>query len=429
MKLTKFLVLFLSLIAVVWFVAGCSNDDDDDDDDGHTHKWNEATIIKPATCESAGEREMICDCGETKIEIIPKLTNCDDNNITPDISWYNASQTEFTITTAEQLAGLAKLVNDGNSFENKTITLGANIMLNDTTNWRDWHYNRPENEWVPIGYADYVIGSGSSVRNAFFGTFDGNGYNVSGMYVGNEIFAGFFGVVGSAEGKGGTIKNLRIKASYVASDFPYGGIGGLAGNAFNSSIENISYIGIVRGGLAGGGLIGVAMGGKIENSFADSDVLGFINGSDVSGGIKGGLIGMVGHNDFRNQIKSSTIITNSYAIGNVIGMRYSGGLIGAIYDTTTITNTYATGNVRLISSNNSSAGGLVGYRIGQTTITNSYYNSETSGQSDTRGTPKTTAEMKQQATFVDWDFVNVWNIDPAFNDGYPYLRALRPFMP
>lgn len=37
-------------------------------------------------------------------------------------SWYaESSETSFTIDTAEELAGLAKLVNDGYNFVNKTI--------------------------------------------------------------------------------------------------------------------------------------------------------------------------------------------------------------------------------------------------------------------------------------------------------------------
>ena len=40
---------------------------------------------------------------------------------TVDTSWYNDTDTEFVITTAEQLAGLAELVDDGNDFAGKTI--------------------------------------------------------------------------------------------------------------------------------------------------------------------------------------------------------------------------------------------------------------------------------------------------------------------
>ena len=47
-----------------------------------------------------------------------------------DLSWYNGTDTEFTITTARQLAGLAELVNSNTTdFTGKTIRLGADISL------------------------------------------------------------------------------------------------------------------------------------------------------------------------------------------------------------------------------------------------------------------------------------------------------------
>jgi hypothetical protein len=35
---------------------------------------------------------------------------------------------------------------------------------------------------------------------------------------------------------------------------------------------------------------------------------------------------------------------------------------------------------------------------------------------------KTTVEMQTQETFVGWDFVTIWDIDSAENNGYPFLR-------
>ena len=70
---------------------------------------------------------------------------------TVDTSWYSDSATEFTISDSADLAGLAKLVNEGNNFSGKTINLGDDIDLGSK-------------EWTPIGK------SGKS----FNGTFDGN---------------------------------------------------------------------------------------------------------------------------------------------------------------------------------------------------------------------------------------------------------------
>lgn len=50
-----------------------------------------------------------------------------------DESWYSEGAQAYNLITAEELAGLASLVNKGVTFEGKTITLGADIFLNDTT--------------------------------------------------------------------------------------------------------------------------------------------------------------------------------------------------------------------------------------------------------------------------------------------------------
>ena len=47
-----------------------------------------------------------------------------------DLSWYDGTDTEFTLTTPAQLAGLAALVNSNTTdFAGKTIRLGADISL------------------------------------------------------------------------------------------------------------------------------------------------------------------------------------------------------------------------------------------------------------------------------------------------------------
>ncbi|MCL2282688.1 MAG: fibrobacter succinogenes major paralogous domain-containing protein [Fibromonadales bacterium] len=132
-------------------------------------------------------------------------------NGTIDInSWYtgNESATTYTLTTAEQLAGLAQLVNNGTAtFSGKAITLGANIALNDTNaqgGWRKWNEsNAPANKWIPIGNA----------ANNFKGKFDGNSKVVSGLYINNSNadYQGLFGVASD-----GSISNLGLTGFYLA---------------------------------------------------------------------------------------------------------------------------------------------------------------------------------------------------------------------
>ena len=88
---------------------------------------------------------------------------------TADTTWYTNAQggtKVYTIKTAEELAGLAKLVNSGTSFRGKTVELGANINLGGV-------------HWTPIGY--------SSTR-PFMGEFDGNGYTISNLYINEEYY-------------------------------------------------------------------------------------------------------------------------------------------------------------------------------------------------------------------------------------------------
>jgi hypothetical protein len=69
-------------------------------------------------------------------------------------------------------------------------------------------------------------------------------------------------------------------------------------------------------------------------------------------------------------------------------------------------------------------GGLVAINTGGT-VTNSYWDTETSGvnTSARSAAGKTTAEMKQQATFNTWDFTNTWGIYSTINNGYPFIKA------
>ena len=117
----------------------------------------------------------------------------------------------------------------------------------------------------------------------------------------------------------------------------------------------------------------------------------------------------------RNEGNGATI-ANSYSIGSVSGTSAVGGLVGWNGWNGATENTYSTGRVR----GNECAGGLVGKNEGGQ-ITNSYWDIITSGQSSSAGGEgKTTAEMKQQATFENWDFVNIWALVDFVS--YPYLQ-------
>ena len=82
----------------------------------------------------------------------------------PDTSWYNETDTVFTISTADQLAGLAQLVNGGvDSFEGKTIILGNDIDLSDYgEGWNDGigaHLLNEHEERYNITYYKRLLGT------------------------------------------------------------------------------------------------------------------------------------------------------------------------------------------------------------------------------------------------------------------------------
>ena len=71
-----------------------------------------------------------------------------DNSNLADVEWYNLNDEEFTISTVEELYGLAEL-SDFYNFSGQTIKLGADIIVNEG-NAEDWKTKAPENIWYPI---------------------------------------------------------------------------------------------------------------------------------------------------------------------------------------------------------------------------------------------------------------------------------------
>ncbi len=123
--------------------------------------------------------------------------------------------------------------------------------------------------------------------------------------------------------------------------------------------------------------------------------------------------GLVGENYYRT-------VSQCYSTGSVLGRDYVGGLVGWNGDYGTVRECYSVGSV----SGRDYVGGLVGYND-YGTVLGSYWDVESSGLSSSdAGRGKTTAEMKQRATYTGWDFANVWDI--VEGQSYPYLRALGP---
>lgn len=207
---------------------------------------------------------------------------------------------------------------------------------------------------------------GTSISSRFTGSLNGQGYIISSLYInrGSENYVGLFGY------SFGVISNINLINVNIVGGNDVGGLVGIIGTG-TGTISNCSVSGNVQGVQFVGGLLGVGTG----------------------------------------------IINNSYSTANVTGNTYVGGLAG---DTSQLIEySYSTGKV----SGSSTFGGLAG-RISGGTCTSSFWDINTSGQSTSAcGTGETTDEMKNIATYTNWDFVNIWRINANFNNGYPSLKA------
>ena len=236
---------------------------------------------------------------------------------TADISWYtdHETDTEYHFTTAEQLAGLAQLVNDKTasvSFKGKTIYLNNDLDLSGY-------------QWTPIG-------NGSNFGRYFAGTFDGQYHKIMNLLhhsTGDELIRnGLFGVVSD----GGTLKNLLVIDADIASNDGSLLAGILADWVDGGTVENCYTSGKIEnkvGDKMVGGLIGQCTGStQVKGCGSDATVISTESDEDHVDTV-GGLIGQ-----WENSADSSSI-TDCWFGGSVsCNNIYSavGGILGANFD-------------------------------------------------------------------------------------------------
>ena len=216
------------------------------------------------------------------------------------------SNGSYTVTSADGLMNVAKLVNGGKTDIN--ITLDKNIDLTGK-------------DWTPIG-TDY--------DNSYKGTFDGGGHTITGLtFTTNDEYAGLFGWLNRA----GTVKNVVMEGVQITSHQIYGGsIGGVVGSGWGT-IENCSVSGSVSGTVYVGGVVGVQIGGSITGCSSSATVKGMVDVGGVAG-----------------QTNSSATLTACYATGNVIiemapKKNIAGGSLVGMNAGSSLLACYATGNV------------------------------------------------------------------------------------
>ena len=262
-----------------------------------------------------------------------------------DSTWYNDTDTEFTLTTAEQLAGLASLVNNGNDFKGKTVKLDADIDLSEYL-------------WVPIGYGYYkteiikMFGRPVTIKvySYFKGILDGQNHKITGAV--NNSNSSYIGLLGRVSGKGTIVSNLLVDDSYFSGTQNIGAIVGSLGD--NAVVDNCVSYAVVEGiGIDTESHTRVSYGGIVGENGTDCWVqncffYGRVKGYDWVGGI-------VGENNYATT-------RNCANYGVVVGgdSRAAGGIVGAVRDRDWVYNCYNVGKVVSVGGNRAT-GAIVGW--------------------------------------------------------------------
>ena len=233
---------------------------------------------------------------------------------TADTSWYVGHEvdSEYHITTAEQLAGLAQLVNGNILFKDKTIYLDNDLDLSG-------------HQWISIG-------NGSNFSQYFGGTFDGQYHKIMNLYhhyTGEDLTRnGLFGVISS----GGIVKNLMVtNADIVSNDCSL--LAGILADWVNGGIvENCYTSGKIENDVGDkmlGGLIGQCTWSTQVKGCASNATVISTEPSEDSVDTVGGLIGQ-----WENSESSSQIIDCWFG-GSVSCQNINsavGGILGANFD-------------------------------------------------------------------------------------------------
>ena len=382
----------------------------------HDYVLQSATAVD---CENDGVEVYVCSLCETvRRDVIATAyghsytdgvcVNCgaaaptaDSWDGTVNTAWYNSESTEFTLDTAEKLAGLATLVNSGYSFYGKTINLGNNIDLEGY-------------DWTPIG----------GVNNAFKGTFNGNQYIIYNMTItGTYRSAGLFGNSINATFSNLGLENVNINVDYSGGD---AFVGALAGVVDNGTVTNCYMEGSVASTNNDqhptGGLVGLMDSGTMSNCYAISTVTMTSTDTVLHAG---GLIGATGWNH-----NETVRIEKCYAVSTVTATSTSnnspsggaGGLIGENYATNcTVSDCFVLDS--MITSNGSSGAIYAAQNESGVSLVRCYY-AGTNASDSYGGVTMDVANLKSQSWIeanLGWDFDTTWAFIAGNN--YPVLQG------
>mgnify|MGYP002569260245 CR=1 FL=1 len=262
-------------------------------------------------------------------------SNVDTWDGTADTSWYTSAPdaSEYLISTAEQLAGLAQLVNADpgtTNFAGKTFYLENDLDLSG-------------HEWISIGTGR----GGTQSKYSFCGVFDGQGHVISNLYSHESYIDG-------ADESHNLLRNA------------------LFGNVYNGEVKNLGvenaeiWIDPLDDSAAGKGILVDWLGkSKITNCWTSGSIE---SGSKIEKNI-GGIVGVTVQGCTISGCYSTATLTGNFTnskgfytepnpadwpfdtIGGIVGARFDGNL--------TVTDCWFDGKI-VVNSITAAVGGIVG---------------------------------------------------------------------
>lgn len=281
-----------------------------------------------------------------------------------DTAWYENDKeaSRYTISSAEELAGLAVIVGSGDAegtksdFKGKTVILAKDINLSGKV-------------WSPIGHS----------ITKFNGTFDGKGHTISGLGTVTPLTAdknGYYGLFGYLNGNA-VIKNFILKGDIAASGDKYSAVGSVAGYLYYANnnapvIENCSFTGSLKGktGKYNGGIAGYNYGGTISNCAVSADITADAAGAQAT--TKTTIGGIAGYN-YNSALIENSSFTGSIKYADTLSSMRAGGITGdncsaacIIQNCVVSANIDVSGGVGGYGNDqwHNCAGGIAGYNAG-----------------------------------------------------------------
>lgn len=236
--------------------------------------------------------------------------------------------------------------------------------------------------------------------------------------VGDIVTAQF---TGALFGAGHKISNIVI-ATTPGESQRRGLFGSFAGAVFDLGLENVSFSSnptFLSGAIAGA----ASSSGSVSRCWATGSWVA--SGGYYEGGLVGSAALKISDCWFRGDLTLGT--ANS-------GNPWSGGICGS--GSGSAVRCYYAGAIQPVTGDVQAPGGI----SGEPTVVSSFFDSDLAvdvSPDPLWGTPQTTANMKTLATYTGagWDIADVsgtpsalslsrvWGIDPAINDGYPFLQT------